>query len=136
MGPGSLRHASAVTAPLCSTKGTAPGEPIKSVRCAGDSCSIRSPEKARSSTPLMGKHCRTGWEERRWNRGEAGGEKGSIRTAVNLKASRDHGMLERNASWEWGLQCDSMLCTVTLAVLCKFKEKDCSRKLDPSINLT
>lgn len=44
MGSGSLRYASAVTALLCSTKGTAPGEPIKSVRCAGDSCSGRSPE--------------------------------------------------------------------------------------------
>lgn len=28
-----------------------------------------------------------------------------------------------------------MLCTVTLAVQCKIKEKDCYRKLDPSINL-
>lgn len=44
MGSGCLRHASTLTALLCSTKGTAPGEPIKSVLCVGDSCSSHSPE--------------------------------------------------------------------------------------------
>lgn len=39
MGSVSRRHASTVSALLCPTKATAPREPIKSVRCAGDSCS-------------------------------------------------------------------------------------------------
>lgn len=43
---GSLQHASAVSALLCSTMGTAPGEPIKNGRCAGDSCSGSYPPKA------------------------------------------------------------------------------------------
>lgn len=45
----------------------------------------------------MEKYCGTGWEgmEQR----ESEGEKGSIKTAANLKASRDHDTLERNPLW-------------------------------------
>lgn len=43
MSCGSLHHASAVSALLCFATGTAPGEPIKIVRHAGDSCPDSNP---------------------------------------------------------------------------------------------
>lgn len=101
MGSGSLRHASTVTALLCSTKGTAPGEPIKSVRCAGDSCSSRSPESLPAPHHWWGNTVEVAGNGRRWNTESQRGRKDQWQPAVNLKASRDHGKFERNPYGEW-----------------------------------
>lgn len=98
---GSLHHASAVSALLSFTTGTAPGEPIRIVRHAGDSCSHSKPHPLHPlpTTSLKAPH--PWWKE--YCRSSLDGVQmlinGSIRTAAGLKWLR-HCPLTLD---EWGV---------------------------------
>lgn len=100
MSSGFLHHASAVSTLLCFTTGTAPGEPIKIVRKAGDSCYDGSfpPTHASKCHIPDGKNS-VEVPRMRWNRGAPMGIKEEQFRGRAVKFSRDY-------PWtldEWGV---------------------------------
>lgn len=132
MSCGSLQHASTVTALLCSTKGTAPGEPIKSVRCAGDSCSSCSPKSLPAPHHWWGNTVELAWMGRRWNREQVRREEGINKDSSHSESAKRSWCVREEAFM--GIGC----CSVTPGWLhalhfhCarSVSEKDCYIRLE------